>query len=87
MVFKVREQLVENQTDPPLPKMSENVTAMVNGTLPTLKCSNPAAERIGKALFCGLLFVLSVSANFFIATIVYKTRAMRKPIDFFVVNI
>ncbi|CAH3126944.1 unnamed protein product [Pocillopora meandrina] len=66
--------------------MSANVSATVNGTPVTLNCLNPVVKRIGKTFFCGLLLVFSVSGSFFIATIVHKTRSMRKPIDFFLVN-
>lgn len=82
VVSRVREQLVKDQTDPPLPECWQT-WMMVNGKLPKLNCLNLAAERIGKTIFCGLLIVFSVSGNFFIATVVYKTRAMRKPHQLF----
>ena len=86
MASRVREQLAEDDTDPTVPRMSANVSATVNGTQVTLNCLNPVVKRIGKTFFCGLLLVFSVSGSFFIATIVHKTRSMRKPIDFFLVN-
>ena len=46
----------------------------------------PTAEIIGKtAAFC-LLLVISLVRNSSIAFIVYKTQAMRKPINYFIVN-
>ena len=86
MASRVREQLAEDETDPTVPRMSANVSATVNGTPVTLNCLNPVVKRIGKTFFCGLLLVFSVSGSFFIAAIVHKTRSMRKPINFFLVN-
>ncbi|RMX39961.1 hypothetical protein pdam_00025779, partial [Pocillopora damicornis] len=83
---RVREQLAEDETDPTVPRMSANVSATVNATQVTLNCLNPVVKRIGKTFFCGLLLVFSVSGSCFIATIVHKTRSMRKPINFFLVN-
>lgn len=46
----------------------------------------PTAEIIGKtAAFC-LLLVISLVGNSSIAFIVYKTQAMRKPVNYFIVN-
>ena len=46
----------------------------------------PTAEIIGKtAAFC-LLLVISLVGNSSIAFIVYKTKAMRKPVNYFIVN-
>ena len=49
-------------------------------------CFNPTAEAIGKTLAYCLLFVVSLAGNTFIGVIVYKTKTMRKPINFFIVN-
>ena len=47
---------------------------------------NPTAEIIGKTIAYCLILVVSLVENFFIALIVYKTQGMRKPINFFIVN-
>ena len=57
----------------------------MNGTQPT-SCFNPTAKRIGETFVCCLLFVVSLAGNTIIGIIVYKTETMRKPINFFIVN-
>ena len=47
---------------------------------------NPKGAKIGTTVAYGLIFVVSLVGNSFIATIVYKTKVLRKPINFFVVN-
>ena len=57
----------------------------VNG----LSCStplNPTAAKIGETFAYCLIFVVSLLGNSFIAVIVYKTQSLRKPINFFVLN-
>ena len=69
--------------------MSANLTATVNGTQTsgTSTCNfNPTAAKIGKTLALCLLFVVSLTANSLIGLIVYKTKTMRKPINFLIVN-
>ena len=67
-------------------EMSENLNATTsNGTQPS-GCLNLTAERIGKTIAYCLLFVVSLAGNTFIGIIVYKTKPMRKPINFFIVN-
>ncbi|KAL9960651.1 hypothetical protein ACROYT_G034137 [Oculina patagonica] len=64
-----------------------NTTA--NGTQSSIQsssCYNPAAERIGKTFAHCLIFVVSMAGNIFIGIIVYKTKAMRKPINFLIAN-
>ena len=54
-----------------------------------LSCSsqlNPAAEQIGKALAYCLILVVSLFGNSLIAIIVYRTQTLRKPVNFFTVN-
>ena len=65
--------------------MSANVNTTMNGTQPS-SCFNPTAERIGKTIAYCLLFVVSLTGNSLIGLIVYKTKTMRKPINFFIVN-
>ena len=72
--------------------MSENLNATVKETqLIPSSCFNSsiiAPERIVKPLSFGycLIFVVSFAGNIFIGIIVYKTKAMRKTINFLIVN-
>ena len=65
--------------------MSENVNTTMNGTQPS-SCFNPTAERIGMTFAYCLIFIVSLTGNTIIGIIVYKTKTMRKPINFFIVN-
>ena len=69
--------------------MSENLNTTENGTRLTpsgcFSSSNITAERIA-ITFYYLIFVVSFAGNTFIGIIVYKTKAMRKPINFLIVN-
>ena len=66
--------------------MSENVNTTINGTQPSSCPSNPTAEKIGKTFAYCLIFSVSLAGNIVIGIIVYKTKTMRKPINFFIVN-
>ena len=58
----------------------------MNGTL-TSSCDwNPKAEKIGKTFAYCLIFLVSLAGNTVIGIIVYKTKTMRKPINFLIVN-
>ena len=64
---------------------STNMNTTVNGS----SCSiplNPTAEKIRKTIAFSLIFAVSVVENSLIGIIVYKTRRLRKPINFFIVN-
>ena len=65
--------------------MSANVNTTMNGTQPS-SCFNPTTERIGKTIAFCLLFIVSLTGNSLIGLIVYKTKTMRKPINFLIVN-
>ena len=65
--------------------MSANVNTTMNGTQPS-SCFNPTAGRIGKTSAYCLLPVVSLTGNSLICLIVYKTKTLRKPINFFIVN-
>ena len=65
--------------------MSANVNTTMNGTQPS-SCFNPTAARIGKTIVYCLLFVVSLTGNSLIGLIVYKTKTMRKPINFLILN-
>ena len=66
--------------------MSENVSTTMNGSQPSGCFNNPTAKKIGKTIFYGLIFLLSLAGNTVIGIIVYKTKTMRKPINFLIVN-
>ena len=58
----------------------------MNGTQASGCFNNPTAEKIGKIFAYCLIFVVSLAGNIFIGIIVYKTKTMRKPINFLIVN-
>ena len=66
--------------------MSENVNTTMNGTQSSSCPSVSAAEKIGVTFVYCLLFIVSLTGNTVIGIIVYKTKTMRKPINFFIVN-
>ena len=69
--------------------MSANLTATVNGTQTSgsSTCNfKSTAAIIGQTLAYCLLFVVSLTGNSLIGLTVYKTKTMRKPINFFIVN-
>ena len=66
--------------------MSENANTTINGTQPSSCSSNPTAEKIGKTIAYCLIFIVSLAGNTVIGVIVYKSKTMRKPINFFIVN-
>ena len=63
--------------------MSTNLNATMNGTQKP-SCYNPEAVRIVVPFTYSLLFLVSLTGNVFIGIIVYKTKTMRKPINFFI---
>jgi len=66
--------------------MSDNQNTTVNGTQPSSCSSDPTAQKIGQTFAYCLIFVVSLAGNTVIGIIVYKTKTMRKPINFFIVN-
>ena len=66
--------------------MSINVNTTLNETQP-LNCSSfpTASKTVAIFAYC-LIFVISLAGNFSIGIIVYKTKTMRKPINFLIVN-
>ena len=66
--------------------MSENLNTTINETQPSSCSSNPTAEKIGKTFAYCLFFIVSFAGNTVIGIIVYKKKSMRKPINFFIVN-
>ena len=65
--------------------MSANLNTTTNEAK-LLSCINPTAEKIGSTVAYCLIFVVSMAGNIFIGIIVYKTKTMRKPINFLIVN-
>ena len=59
----------------------------MNGTKPLSCSSNPTAEKIGITFAYCLIFLVLLPGNTVIGVIVYKTKTMRKPINFFLVNV
>ena len=66
--------------------MSENLNSTMHGTQPSSCPSNPTAEKIGKTFAYCLIVLVSLAGNIAIGIIVYKTKTMRKPINFLIVN-
>ena len=66
-----------------------NTTRVLNGT-ELSNCSSPDgnlyAEKIGKTFAYCLILIISLAGNSFIGIIVYKTKTMRKTINFMIVN-
>ena len=61
----------------------------MNTTVNGSNCSisiNPTAEKIGKTFSYCLIFVVSLLGNSFIGIIFYETHTLRKPVNFFIVN-
>ena len=66
--------------------MSGNLNTTMNETQPSSCSINPTAEKIGKTFAYCLIFIVSFAGNTVIGIIVYKTKTMRKPINFIIVN-
>ena len=66
--------------------MFEKVNTTMNGTLPSSCDWNPTAAKIGATFVYCLIFLVSLVGNTVIGIIVYKTKTMRKPINFLIVN-
>ncbi|XP_022778111.1 substance-K receptor-like, partial [Stylophora pistillata] len=67
--------------------MSVNVTGVtMNGTQSMSTCFNSTAVRIGCTFAYCLLTVVSLAGNTFIGIIVYRTKTLRTPINFLMVN-
>ena len=78
--------LVENLTENH--RISANMNATGNGTRPP-SCASPgdhAEENNGKTFAYSLILVVSLAGNTLIGIIVYKTKTMRRTINYFIVN-
>ena len=67
--------------------MSQDLNKTMNGTQPSSFYWNPTAEKIGKTFALYLIFLVSLAGNTVIGIIVYKTKTVRKPINFIIGNI
>ena len=59
---------------------------MTTGTQSTSSCFNLSVERIGYTFAYCLLFAVSLTGNALIGIIVYKTRSLRNPVNYFIAN-
>ena len=66
--------------------MSQDLNKTVNETQPSSCYWNPTAEKIGVTFAYCLIFLVSLAGNTVIGIIVYKTKTMRKPINFIIGN-
>ena len=63
-----------------------NSTVNGSGSAHCSSPANPTAEKIGTTFAYCLILLFSLVGNSLICIIVYKTRTMRKPTNFFIVN-
>ena len=63
-----------------------NTTVTTNQTQPSNCLHDIQAAKIGYTIAYCLIFVFCLAGNSFIGIIVYKTKSMRKPINFLIVN-
>ena len=66
--------------------MSQDLNETMNGTQSSSCYWNPTATKIGITFALCLIFIVSLAGNTVIGIIVYKTKTMRKPINFLIVN-
>ena len=58
-----------------------------NGRLPSASCTdNPTAEIVAKTSVYSVLIVVAVTGNILIGLVVFKTKSMRRTINFLIVN-
>ena len=61
------------------------MNATVNGSSCSFQLKT-TARKFGETFACCLIFVVSLVGNSFIGIIVYRTQTLRKPINYFIVN-
>ena len=66
--------------------MSQDLNETMNGTQPLSCYWNSTAEKIGITFAYCLIFLVALAGNTVIGIIVCKTKTMRKPINFLIVN-
>ena len=57
-----------------------------NGSIESSSCFSTTAYKIGGTVALSLILAVSLMANSFIVLIVYRTPTLRKPINYFIVN-
>ena len=62
-------------------------SAIVTATMNETRCFSQEAGRVGITVVFCLQLVVSLVGNSFIAIVVYKTKSLRKPINFLTVNV
>ena len=62
-------------------------SAIVTATMNETRCFSQEAGRVGITVVFCLQLVVSLVGNSFIAIVVYKTKSLRKPINFLIVNV
>ena len=58
----------------------------MNGSQPLPCFDNATAEKIGKTVIYCLIMLFSLAGNTAIGVIVYKTKSMRRPVNFLIVS-
>ena len=66
--------------------MSVNETTGVNGTQTVSSCFNYEALKIAYIAAFFPVFLVSLVGNIFIGIIVYKTKSLKKPVNYFIAN-
>ena len=66
--------------------MSQDLNNTMNATQPSSCYWDPTAKKIGTTFAYCLIFLVALVGNTVIGIIVYKTKTMRKPINFLMVN-
>ena len=85
VIFRVAELPAEEDTYLFVVRMSANVAA--TGTQSMSSCFNLSVERIGYTFANCRLFAVSLTGNALIGIVVYKTRSLRNPVNYFIANI
>ena len=63
------------------------MAVMTTGTQSTSSCFTLSVERIGYTFAYCLLFAVLLTGNTLIGIVVYKTRSLRNPVNYFIANI
>ena len=66
--------------------MSVNETVVINGTQTVSSCFNYEALRIAYIAAFFPVFLVSLVGDIFIGIIVYKTKSLKKPVNYFIAN-
>ena len=66
--------------------MSVNETTVINGTQTMSSCFSYEALKIAYIAAFFPVFLVSLVGNIFIGIIVYKTKSLKKPVNYFIAN-